>query len=61
MEQQLRTEISQLIGKLPESQLKLILAYLKEIEKSSKENTELMTHLDKIFEEDAGLLKKLAQ
>ncbi|GEM_PF-2237860 len=61
MEQQLRTEINQIIVKLPESQLKPILAYLKEIEKSSKENNELMIHLNRIFKEDPGLLKKLAQ
>ena len=32
MEQQLRTEINQIILKLPESKLKSILDYLKEIE-----------------------------
>ncbi len=42
-----------------ESKLKSMLDYLKGIEQN--EQVELRRYLDRIFEEDAGLLKKLAQ
>jgi len=61
MEQQLRTEINQIILGLPESKLKSILSYLKRIEQTLEEQNETTKYLDKIFEEDSELLKKLAQ
>jgi uncharacterized membrane-anchored protein YhcB (DUF1043 family) len=58
---QIRTEISQIILKLPENQLKPILEYLRQVEKTTVENLETATLVKKIFKEDAELLKKLAQ
>ena len=61
MEIQIRAEINQLILKLPESSLKPVLEYLKQVEKANNTDLETATLLKKIFEEDAELLKKLAQ
>ncbi len=61
MESQIRTEINQIILKLPENQLKAILEYLRQVEKTTVENVETASLVKKIFEEDADLLKKLAQ
>ncbi|MFK7947576.1 MAG: hypothetical protein AB8G11_08305 [Saprospiraceae bacterium] len=61
MENQIRTEISQIILKLPENQLKPILEYLRQVEKTTVENLETATLVKKIFKEDTELLKKLAQ
>ena len=61
MNTQLRTEINQIILKLPESSLKPILEYLKQVEKTTNEQMETADMVKKIFEEDTDLLKKLAQ
>lgn len=61
MESQIRTQINQIILKLPENQLKPILEYLRQVEKTTVEQLETTNLLRKIFEEDAELLKKLAQ
>lgn len=61
MEIQIRTEINQLVSKLPESSLKPVLEYLKQVEKTTNTNLETAALLKKIFIEDAELLKKLAQ
>ena len=61
MESQLRTEINQIILKLPESQLKSILEYLQQVEKANINDLETANLVKKIFTEDAELLKKLAQ
>jgi len=61
MESQLRTEINQIILKLPESQLKSILEYLQQVEKANINDLETANLVKKIFTEDSELLKKLAQ
>jgi hypothetical protein len=61
MNSQIRTEINQIILKLPESQLKPILEYLRQVEKTTVEQLETASIVNKIFKEDAELLKKLAQ
>ena len=61
MENQIRGEINQIILNLPEGKLSAVLAYLKEVEKASKDDLETAIFLNKIFEEDDDLLKKLAQ
>ena len=61
MENQIRGEINQILLNLPESKLGAVLAYLKEVEKASKDDIETAIFLNKIFEEDDDLLKKLAQ
>ncbi|MBK8041726.1 MAG: hypothetical protein IPN20_15090 [Haliscomenobacter sp.] len=47
--------------KLPENQLKPILEYLRQLEKATVEQLETANLVKKIFEEDAELLKKLAE
>ena len=61
MENQLRTEINQIILKLPENRLKPVLAYLRQVENATEEQANTANLVKKIFEEDAELLKKLAQ
>ncbi|MEZ4918421.1 MAG: hypothetical protein R2792_04880 [Saprospiraceae bacterium] len=61
MDSQIRSEINQIILKIPDTQLKPILEYLRQIEKTSTEQLETAEFLKKIFDEDAELLKKLAQ
>ena len=61
MESQIRTQINQIILKLPENQLKPILDYLRQVEKTTVDHLETANLVNKIFEEDAELLKKLAQ
>jgi hypothetical protein len=61
MNSQIRTEINQTILKLPESQLKPILEYLRQVEKTTVEQLETASIVNKIFKEDAELLKKLAK
>jgi len=61
MENQLRTEISQIILKLPESRLKPVLDYLRQVENATEEQVNTANLVKKIFDEDAALLQKLAQ
>ena len=61
MENQIRGEINQIILNLPAGKLESVLAYLKEVEKATKDQVETAIILNKIFEEDDDLLKKLAQ
>ncbi len=62
MNRQLKTQILQIIEGLPEKQLQSLLEYLQQLEKESNEQLELeQALLEKIFAEDAGLLKRLAQ
>lgn len=61
MENQIRGEINQIIMNLPEGKLESVLSYLKEVEKATKDQVETAIFLNKIFEEDDDLLKKLAQ
>lgn len=61
MESQLRAEINQIVLQLPEEQLKPILEYLRQVEKTTITQMETANLVKKIFTEDAELLKKLAQ
>ena len=61
MNSALITEINQIISKLPENTLESVLKYLKQMEKKANHSEELNGMITKIFEEDAELLKKLAQ
>ena len=57
----IKTEIRELIDKLPEDSLLPILDYLKEVEKAGSEKQQTAGLIKKIFDEDAGLLKRLAE
>ncbi len=59
--EQLLEEINQIILKLPEDKLQPVLEYLKEVEKTTDENPKTAKLVNKIFEEDASLLNRLAQ
>ena len=61
MESQLQTEINQILQKLPEEHLKPILHYLQQVEKTTGDQVKTASLVKQIFEEDAELLKKLAQ
>jgi len=61
VESEIRTEINQIISKLPENQLQPILNYLRQVEDTSTDQLETANLVKKIFEEDAELLRKLAQ
>lgn len=54
-------EINKIINSLPENKLEDLLLYLKQIESSPKEENLKENLLNKIFEEDKELLKKLAK
>lgn len=54
-------EINKIINGLPENKLEDLLLYLKQIESSPKEENLKENLLNKIFEEDKELLKKLAK
>ena len=60
MDSQIRSEINQIILKLPEKQLQPLLEYLRQVEKITVEQIDTANLLNKIIEEDAELLKKLA-
>lgn len=55
------TEINKIINSLPENKLEDLLLYLKQVERTSKEKELNNNLLEKIFEEDKDLLKKLAK
>lgn len=61
MDSQLRIEINQLILKLPEHKLQPILEYIKQVEKTTDDQIKKAAFIRQIFDEDAELLKKLAQ
>lgn len=61
MDSNIRSEIQGLIEKLPEDSLQPILDYLRQIERSGGSEPETTDLVKKIFDEDAGLLKRLAE
>lgn len=61
MNNQIREEINQILMTLPDQKLPSILDYLKQVKKADADKVETANMLKKIFEEDAELLKKLAQ
>ncbi|MBI1193725.1 MAG: hypothetical protein GC205_11210 [Bacteroidetes bacterium] len=54
-------EIENLAENLPDDQLMPVLKYLKEISGKSMENHDVIKMAKKIFEEEAGLLRRLAE
>jgi hypothetical protein len=61
MENTIRSQISKILLSLPESKLKPVLEYLKLVEKTSEKQLESAEFVKLIFEEDAELLKRLAE
>ena len=61
MENTIRSQISKILLSLPESKLKPVLEYLKLVEKTSEKQIESAEFVKQIFEEDAELLKRLAE
>jgi len=61
MSKELRTEINDIILSLPENKLETILEYLKQVKQSDEKQLEMAEYLSKILNEDAELLKRLAQ
>ncbi|MCX6353114.1 MAG: hypothetical protein NTX03_14835 [Bacteroidetes bacterium] len=57
---EIKVEIQKVLDNIPESILKDILSYLKELQGKDKSHVENVTHLRQILEEDTELLKKLA-
>lgn len=58
---ELKTEIHKAIDKVPENVLPEILGYITAIQQSSPDKEKLKNFIDKVFEEDGELLRKLAQ
>jgi len=58
---EIRKEINRVIQEVPENFLEDILAYLKQIEKNSKDDIESLSDLKRIFKEDQELIEKLAK
>lgn len=58
---ELRTEIHKAIDKVPENVLPEILDYIHSIQQPSTDKEELNQFIEKVFKEDDGLLRRLAQ
>ena len=59
--EQVRTEINQILQKLPEENLINALKYLQEVQKLTGEKVKLANDLNVILREDKNLLARLAQ
>ncbi|MFH1322085.1 MAG: hypothetical protein ABII90_15715 [Bacteroidota bacterium] len=59
--QQIKSEIKNVLDKVPESVLNDILDYLRGYHDNTKDQIEMSRHLKKILAEDKDLLEKLAQ
>ncbi len=59
--EQVRTEINQILQKLPEENLIIVLEYLQEVHKLTGEKVKLVNELNVILREDKDLLARLAQ
>ena len=59
--EQVRTEIDQILQKLPEENLINVLEYLQEVQKLTGEKVKLANELNAILREDKDLLARLAQ
>ncbi|MEM9887886.1 MAG: hypothetical protein AAF849_18470 [Bacteroidota bacterium] len=57
----IRTEIDEILSRIPDESLKPILNYLKELEKADKDHADSENIINKIFKEDENLLRRLAQ
>jgi len=58
---ELRSEINKKIDNLPENKLPEVLNFLNTILQLSDDKEKLMQFIDKVFKEDDGLLRRLAQ
>jgi len=58
---QIKTEIQKVLDKVPENVLADVLDYLKQVEVQSNGSIMQNKNIQKILEEDKGLLKRLAQ
>lgn len=58
---QLKNEIQNALDKVPESVLKDILNYLRDLQTKTKDQIEMSRQLKSILAEDRELLEKLAQ
>jgi hypothetical protein len=58
---QLKTEIQKVLDKVPEDVLTYLLNYVKELQKHSSDDIELVRFMKESFIEDGELLEKLAQ
>ena len=59
--QEINSEIQNILADLSDDSLKAVLDYLKKIQKIDGTKLLISKNLGKILEEDAGLLKRLAQ
>jgi len=58
---QIKSEIQKLLDTVPDDILQDLFDYLKEVQKQTKSQAELTSHLRKIIHEDRELLEKLAK
>lgn len=58
---QIKTEIQKVLDNVPESALKDVLEFLKELQSSTPQQIKLTNNLRQILTEDKELLEKLAQ
>jgi len=59
--QEISIEIQQILDQLPDESLTAVLKYLKEVVDSAPSDFKQFNHLTKVLNEDANLLKRLAQ
>jgi len=59
--QEIKTEIQNMLDKIPENVLEDILNYLKEVETKTEDQISTSRNISKILNEDKELLEKLAQ
>lgn len=57
---EMRAEIHKAIDELPEAILPELLLYVKQLQKSAAEKDDINRFIEKVFEEDHNLLKRLA-
>ncbi|MCE2823189.1 MAG: hypothetical protein ACK5FV_10290 [Bacteroidota bacterium] len=58
---EIKQEIEQIVNKLPDDVLAELLLYLRQVEKTTKEEIKLSLNLSTILSEDRELLEKLAK
>ncbi len=59
--QEIKSEIQKSLDRVPESVLKDVLAFLRQVEGQPMDNTNLQNSLKTILNEDQHLLQRLAQ
>ena len=58
---ELKTAIHQAVDKVPENALPDVLNYIKAVQENPPAKKDIRKIIDKIFEEDANLLRRLAE